>query len=125
MNVALRYWSEIRALLRRHPLLDYVQAMMLLLWGLTALLHPHAVVHASHFAALGRSVGVAGVIALLAGIGQAGVARLRRPRLRTTASFIGLWVMVSLWFAVDSPTGKIAWGGHAFIQLLICLALVP
>ena len=125
-------FEEIRLFLRRYPVLDLALASAMIDWGLAAIFKSSSVLYHSHFGSLQGAIDPAGFISLVVGLSQAGVAigggpfrRIRHmANSRTVVSFFGFWVLLSLTLAVDSITGRIAWGHITLLEALVCLAVI-
>ena len=122
--IAVTQWAEIRAWLRRYPWVDYVLAGVLVAWGAAAEIDPAAIIHGSHFGAFGAAVRIVGLLSGVTGIAQFSAAHRRNTKRRGIVSFLGVWILISFFVAVNSITGKIAWGALTFEEALVFLAVI-
>lgn len=124
IHQAAQEWLELRQVLRRWPWLDYVLSAALILWGIEALYDWKSVVTRSHFYSFWFIIHFMGAGTITIGLWQAVSSYRRSGKSRQTASFFGLWALLSLAWNVEAMTGHIAWGALAFLEFLVCCALV-
>jgi len=124
LHLALESWIETRELLRRWPWLDYTLGMVEMLWALQAFLDWRQTVTISKFLSFWYLVHYMAALAMAAGAGQAFGAHYHWHRVRRVAAYTGLFVYFSLAWNVETPTGHIGWGGWAFLEALVCLAIL-
>ena len=121
----LKFWVKASIAIRRQLMIDYVLASVLIGWGAAAIIFPNAIVNGSRFGSLRDYIELAGTIVLSSGLLHAAGAKSGKHKWRRRSAFVAFWAMLSLWFAVDTLSGKMVWGGDVVLYALICLALVP
>jgi len=124
LHIALLTWLETREFLRRWPWLDYTLGMIEVLWALQAFLDWRQIVTASKFLSFWFIVHYVAIVALIAGTGQVLGAHYHWRKIRRASAYVGLFVYFSLAWNIHTPTGHIGWGGWAFLEGLVCLAIL-
>lgn len=124
LHIAFLTWIEAREFLRRCPWLDYTLGAIEVLWACQAFLDWRQIVTTSKFFSFWYLVHPIAGVALVAGLFQAIAAHFHWKRLRRFAAYISLFIYFSLAWNIHTPTGHISWGGWAFLEALVCLAIL-
>ncbi|AOX16909.1 hypothetical protein [Kozakia baliensis] len=124
LHIAFLTWLETREFLRRWPWIDYILGLIEVLWAMQAFLDWRQIVTTSKFFSLWYLVHPVAVVALAAGAGQLISAHLHWKKARRIFAYTGLLVYLSLAWNIETRTGHISWGGWAFLEGLVCLAIL-